>query len=239
MAEPSPTTPPAETAATPTTQTVTTPPTSSTTPPTTQETKPSSEAPESVLSQKPEPAKEEPKEPPKPEGAPEKYEAFKAPEGYEINPKVMEEATAVFKELNLPQPTAQKLVDFYSKTLIESAQASAQAFKDTRAGWVKEANAIPELAGGLGPGGKVITAVGRMLDQIGDAKLVGDFKQAMDMTGAGDNPAFIRVMYQLAQRLGEGTPVSGNSPAPQGQSAPGSARKSAAQEIYPNLSSGR
>src|SRR5262245_66464568 len=50
-----------------------------------------------------------------PSGAPEKYEAFKVPEGHEINEDTAKEVGALFKELNLTQGQGQKLVDYWVK----------------------------------------------------------------------------------------------------------------------------
>jgi hypothetical protein len=60
----------------------------------------------------------------------------------------------------------------------------------------------------------------------------------MDMTGAGDNPAFILTFYRLAQRQTEGSHVAGRGPSPGGQQRPGSADiRSPAQDLWPNLPS--
>lgn len=245
-----------ETGAAPTTPTTPpeTPPTSSTTPP--QATPPSSETPtegveKTLLNTEAKPpegeAKPEDKKPEdkaKPEGAPEKYEDFKVPEGYQLDKTVAENATALFKKHGLTQAAAQELVDFYSKHAIESSQTAVQAVKDMRAGWVKEVRESPDFRsdftadGKLKPDSKLLVGMGRMLDSLGDAKLANDFRAAMDFTGAGDHPAFIRVMAKLAEHFSEGSAVRGNAPSPHGQSATGTTqRKGAAQEMYPNLPS--
>lgn len=195
------------------------------------EPEPKVEGDKSLLNQKTE-AKEEPKA-----GAPEKYADFKAPDGFEIAPEVAAEAGALFKELNLTQEQAQKAIDLYAKHSSEAFQAPFKAYQDMRAEWKTAAKALPEIGAGLEPNGKVVVTIGKMLDQIGDAALAKDFRDAMDLTGAGDHPAFIRVMYHLAQQLTEGTSVKGNGPSKFGQQPPGQGRKSAASEMYPNLPS--
>ena len=59
--------------------------------------------------------KGEENKPDKPEGAPEKYEAFKVPEGVTIDETAATEFGALAKELNLTQENAQKLVDYQIK----------------------------------------------------------------------------------------------------------------------------
>ena len=51
----------------------------------------------------------------KPEGAPDKYETFKVPEGVTLDQSAAEEFGALAKELNLTQGNAQKLVDYQVK----------------------------------------------------------------------------------------------------------------------------
>jgi hypothetical protein len=58
----------------------------------------------------------------------------------------------------------------------------------------------------------------------------------MDYTGAGNNPAFIKAFWKMAQALTEGGHVAGTGPAPIGQKPPGAAeRPTAAKALYPNL----
>lgn len=169
----------------------------------------------------------------KPAGAPETYTDFTAPEGYEIDKEALAEATPIFKELGLSQESAQKLVDFYSKQSQQAAEAPIQLWKETQEAWVKEIKADPEIGGRLD---EVKTSVARMLDGLGNPKLATEFRQAMDYTGAGNNPAFIRVMNALAKQLTEGSHVRGNSPSPAGQGQRG-ALPSAAKAMYPDLPS--
>src|SRR5262245_53151779 len=64
--------------------------------------------------------------------APEKYEDFKVPEGYTLDGEVGKEASAMFKELNLPQEAAQRLVDFYVKQTQEAFDQPYKAYIDMR-----------------------------------------------------------------------------------------------------------
>ena len=180
--------------------------------------------------------KEEPsKEPAK--GAPEKYEDYKVPEGYQLDAEVKGEADKLFKGLGLNQEQAQSLVDFYTAKTTEAFKAPFDAYQQMTDGWRKDAEAHPDLAGKLGPGKPVSVAISKFLDGIGDAKLASDFRELMDITGAGNHPAFIRVLNHAAQRLTEGSHVAGNGPAKAGQSAPGQAPPSAAAAIWPKLPS--
>lgn len=162
------------------------------------------------------------------EGAPDSYSAFTLPEGFEANEEVMTEAQGIFKELGLPQAGAQKLVDLYSKVSSQAAEAPFKLWTDTQRTWVDEIKADPEIGGKLG---QVKSTVAKALDGLGDAKLAQSFREAMDFTGAGNNPAFIRTLYKLAQKVTEGQHVGG---AALGKPKPASA----AQAMYPDLPSG-
>lgn len=166
-------------------------------------------------------------------GAPEKYEPFKAPEGHEYTKESIAEAEGLFRELGLNQAQAQKLMDTYAAKALAAQGASAAAYKTMREGWQAEVKADPEI-------GKILPAVkvtiGRALDSLGDPALATSFKAGMDLTGAGDHPAFVKTFYKLAQAVVESGHVAGTGPSPLGQSANGKAApKSAAQAMYPNL----
>ena len=165
-------------------------------------------------------------------GAPEKYADFKAPEGITLDAKAIEAATPLFKEAGLTQDQAQKFVDFYAAKQVESAQAPYDMYAQMREGWQKEVKADPEIGGKLP---QVKETVSRALDTLGDATLAKNFREAMDLTGAGDHPAFVKTIYKLAQMVTEGRHVAGSGPSALGQRAPGAAPPSIAQAIYPKL----
>lgn len=253
MSDTSQATPPAGTesnSGTPT-QTDTTPPTSSTTPPSQETAKSNGSSEGSTLGTQPkaegeERSKGEAKgdgqgDKAKPEGPPEKYE-FKAPEGYTLDEGLVAEASTIFKEAGLSQAQADKLVGIYNKQIEQNSNHSLQSVRDMRAGWVKELSTSPEYSKEFDASGKikadseVLARMGRMLDSLGDRKLASDFRQSLDLTGAGDHPAFFRVMDRLSKHFAEGTSVRGNGPSPHGTDQP-SSRRSAAQEMYPKLPS--
>lgn len=177
----------------------------------------------------------------KSEGAPEKYEDFRAPDGYTIDPKTIEAAAPIFKELGLTQVQAQSLVDFHTKQMIDAAKAPQTTYETMRNEWTTKAKADPDMAKHAVDGKTGLDAVkvdmGRALTALNDPDLAAEFKQAMDLTGAGDHPAFIKTFWKLAQYVTEGKHVSGGNPSPHGQTPPGAnGRPDAARALYPNLS---
>jgi len=165
--------------------------------------------------------------------APDTYADFKAPEGYTVDPKAIEAAVPIFKDLGLSQDQAQKLVDFHTKQMIDAAKGPQQAYEALRTEWRDAVTNDPEMKGKLDT---IKTDIGRALNSLGDAKLASEFKAAMDLTGAGDHPAFVKAFWKLSQFVTEGTHVTGKGPSPQGQQAPGTGKPSPAAALYPNLS---
>lgn len=169
------------------------------------------------------------------EGAPEKYADFKLPEGIELKGEQLEAATKLFKDLNLSQDAAQSLVDFHSTQLKAAATAGTETMNTMRSDWQATVKADPEIGSRLPA---VKAEVSRALDSLNNPALVTEFKAAMDLTGVGDNPAFIKTFYKMAQALNEGRPVSGKGPSPLGQTPSGTQPKpTPAQALYPNLPS--
>lgn len=165
-------------------------------------------------------------------GAPDKYD-FKPPQGTALDDTVIAAATPIFRELGLSQAAADKLVDFYNQQMKAVADTGAKAVLAMREKWVTEVRSDPEMGGKLE---SIKADVGRALDTLNDAKLIQDFKTAMDLTGAGDNPAFVKAFWKLSQRVIEGKPVTGGGPSPHGQVANGQThRPTLAQAMYPSL----
>lgn len=167
-------------------------------------------------------------------GAPEAYEPFKAPEGMELDKELVGKAQEMFKEMNLTQEQGQKLVDFFVAQQIEASDAPYKAYDEMRETWRSEVKADHEIGNKLP---QVKVNIGKLYDTLGDAELVKGFKAAMDLTGAGDHPAFIKVMNKVALLVTEGTHVNGRGPSGAGQEGPDKKPATAAAAIYPNLPS--
>jgi hypothetical protein len=165
------------------------------------------------------------------ESVPAKYE-FTLPEGFQLDETVNTEVQSMFKDMKLSAANAQKLVDFYAAKTKEAVDAPFELWMDTQKKWVDEVKADPEIGKRLP---EVKATVARAIDGLGDAKLAADFRQAMDVTGAGNNPAFIKAFYRLAQQVTEGRHVSGRGPSAEGQVAPDGRPKTAAEALYPTL----
>lgn len=137
-----------------------------------------------------------------PKGAPEKYEDFKIPEGMVVVPEMMEKTRKVFKDLNLSQEQAQALIDLN----VENARAVAQAgeqmayskFEETRNSWVKLIQNDPEVGRGKFDESQAHVAKAR---KFFGGKDESALIEALDVTGAGDNPAIYKFLVAVGRSI--------------------------------------
>jgi len=133
------------------------------------------------------------------DGAPEAYEDFTVPDGIELDAAAVEAFTPLARELGLDQEGAQKLIDFDSQRQQAAYDAQQKAWDDTLQGWRDEAEA-DELIGGVNFEENVGVAA-KFLDAFGDDAL----REALEATGTGNHPAFIRAFYKAGKAMGEDT----------------------------------
>ena len=175
----------------------------------------------SLLNKKDEPSTE----------VPDKYD-FKLPEGFELDETVSKEVTDLFKENKISATSAQSLMDYYIKRTTEANEAPFKLWQETQEKWQNDMRNDAEIGPKLA---QVKATVSKAIDSLGDPKLASEFRQAMDYTGAGNNLAFAKVLYRLAQQITEGDHASGGKPSPLGQRRPDAPPTSAAHAMYPTL----
>jgi hypothetical protein len=161
--------------------------------------------------------------------APENYklEDYKIalPQGIDAQDPVVGAFAAAAAESGVSPETAQRLVDAAAPELVKAMTAPYQAWKELQENWQTEVRNDPEI-GGAKLDRVVLPTIARAMDRYGDPGL----REALAMTGAGNNPAIIRTLYTLARMVTEGRLVQGN---------PASSGRSAAERMYPSHSGGR
>ena len=168
----------------------------------------------------------------KPEGAPEAYAEFTAPEGATLDKETIESAAPLFKELGLSQEQAQKLVDFYATRSGKLNESLNKTVEDMRADWRNQIMSDKDIGSKID---QVKVELGRAKDRLPPA-IRKEFDSAMDLTGLGDHPAIVKGIYELAKLVNEGSHVAGGGPSAHGQDRSGVARPaSLASAMYPNL----
>jgi len=149
---------------------------------------------------------------PKPEptaGAPEKYTDFTLPEGFKFDATALTEAQAVFKELNLSQDGAQKLVDTYSKQVLAATSAPYDLWANTQREWNTE---ILSRFGGEAGSNKLRGDINNVINRVLPPTLQKSFRAALDFTGAGSNPDMLEGFSILLSPHMEGRPVPSGDP---------------------------
>jgi len=133
------------------------------------------------------------------QGAPEAYE-FKAPEGQQFDPEVMNSFSEIAKELNLPQDAAQKMVDKVAPKILERQM---QALETVRNEWAESARVDKEF-GGEKLNDNLVTAK-KALDTFGTPEL----RKLLNGSGLGNHPEMIRLMYRAGKAISEDRFVGG------------------------------
>ena len=109
----------------------------------------------------------------------------------------------------MTQEAAQAVIDMHLDSISQYAVASQEqtlqqqhrAFADVRKGWQQQVLADEQL-GGAGHQ-TAMAAVARMRDAFVPEKDKADFDQFLRVTGAGDHPAFLRLLHNAARRFDE------------------------------------
>lgn len=149
--------------------------------------------------------------------------ALTLPENFVIPEEVGKEFTELAGKHGLKTEAAQELVNLYAAQLQKQANSSSELYERMNTEWVDSIRADKEVGGEKLDGN--LAKIGKLL---GDSKFVDPgFKEALNLTGAGNHPAVFRTMLKIADALSEGAPVGGT---PSAQSRPGSI----AEAMYPN-----
>ncbi len=114
--------------------------------------------------------------------------------------------TDLLNDARVAPEIGQKLIDLHlaeQNKLIGRLETQAQAtWTDTRKEWVDQIKADPELGGN-----RFQTAIGLAKEVIqrfgGDESQLGELRNVLNLTGAGDHPAVARFLYRIGMALRE------------------------------------
>ena len=145
------------------------------------------------------------------------------PEGFKTDEKTMQGLVETLSNAELtPQARAQALVDLHANALKAAQETATLAWDNVTKEWHKSISADKELGSSpLKPEVKAVIA--KALDQFGSPET----KEALDITGAGNNPHIVKIFYKMAKLLTEGSHKGGNPPS-------GNQQKTAASVLYPD-----
>lgn len=162
------------------------------------------------------------------------FTQLKLPDGFALDPELQTEAATAFKELGLNQEGAQRLANIQTKIVDKIHTQIRDAWNQTNQKWVDEIKADPKYGGDpADPNSNLSKALGSIASAIDNPNLTNDpvaFREAIAMTGFGNNPAAIRTLATWANALTEsGRHIEGSPP------KASTAERSGASAIYPNL----
>lgn len=129
--------------------------------------------------------------------APEKYEDFTIPEGSVIDDAKLTKFTEVAKDIALSQGDAQKFVDLYASVAKDAVEEQVKAWADVQTKWVTEAKTDGEIGGDKFQ--ETVTLAKSAVRILGNDKL----QEALDVTGMGNHPEFIRFASKVGRAIGE------------------------------------
>lgn len=153
------------------------------------------------------------------EGAPDEYD-IKLPEGITADTPQLAEALANFKQAGLSQEQAQKMVDMHIQAQAGVYEAQAKAWADQQQAWLDTAQADEEYGGvnfdeNVGMARKALRAVGGP-----------ELTKALNETGMGSHPEFIRAFVRIGKAMADDDFSFGKS-------SSGGPAKSQAERIFP------
>lgn len=166
--------------------------------------------------QKPDEKKEQP------EGAPESYEDFKAPEGLKYDDQVIDAFKEVAKETNLSQAQAQNLLDKVAPVI---AQRQMAQIAEVSKQWAERSQADKELSADWNRSMADIARVHDRFAKNEDGSVDPDIAEFMS-TPIGNHPGLLKLLARAGRAIGEGSFPRG-SEAGDGKVTPGDFYKSA------------
>ena len=167
---------------------------------TTQQTQ-TTQTPAAETTETQEPAAQKTEETPAPV-VPEKYE-FKAPEGTEFDPAILESYSGAAKEAGLTQDAAQKLIEKMAPALASRQAAQITAIQEE---WKAAAIADKEFGGA------------KLQENLGVVRKATDtfpsgvaLRALLEQTGLGSHPDVLRYLYHVGKAVSADTFVGGSS----------------------------
>lgn len=158
-----------------------------------------------------------------PEIKPEDYKV-ELPEGIKADDPLLVSFLEGAAKGGMDNESVQAVINSLGPKLAEQMQAPIKRWIDLNEQWVAEVKADPVIGGDKLPVAQ--ETVWQAMALVSKPEEVVAVREALNMTGAGNNPAIIRLLYNMAKRLVEPGAVKGNAPA--------EPTKSVAALLYPS-----
>lgn len=143
--------------------------------------------------------------------APDTYADFAMPEGITVDEALLSEVSPIFKELNLTQDQAQKLVDFQARQVQASSQKQVDAFNQLVNDWLDQSRNDKEFGGDKFE--QNVSIARSAIDKFGTPGL----KQLLEEHGVGNHPELVRFMIKVGKLTVEDVPGGITTPTSKAQ----------------------
>jgi len=141
---------------------------------------------------------------------------FTLPEGVKLEDKALEEFKSVLGEHRAQPELAQKLLDRHiaevNRIHEQTQQRQHDVWETTQTQWRDQVKADPEI-GGSRFETTITTCAGLVRNYGGSQQEIAELTQALNYTGAGNNPAIIKWIARIGAALKEGRPAPSAPPA--------------------------
>lgn len=145
--------------------------------------------------------------------APAEYADFTVPEGVTMAEQDATEFKGLAKELDLTQEQAQKVLDFGTAKLKAQMEAPYRLWAETQTKWQQEVKNDPDIGGtkfaeSIAVAAKVFEP-GESNPFVSNAEEAKSLREALNATGAGNNPAMVKLFVKMGRVLSEPGSLSG------------------------------
>jgi hypothetical protein len=146
------------------------------------------------------------------------------PEGMKADDPLFQKFSGLMTDDKLsPHERGQQMLNLYNDAVKQSRDAAKTAWDGVNTEWSKQTMALPEIGGAKWDSTK--TTIAKAIDGLG-ADAATAFRQALDITGAGNHPAIVKALHSWASKLTEGGHIEGKGPV--------EAPKDLAKTFFPN-----
>jgi hypothetical protein len=145
--------------------------------------------------------------------APEQYADFTLPEGVQLDEAGLTEFKSFAKEQDLTQEQAQKVLEYGGAKIKAMIEAPYKTWSEMQTKWQAEVKADPEIGGTKFEQSIKETALvfqpGESNPFVKSAEEAEALRKALDTTGAGNNPAMVRLFVKMGRLLAEPGTLTG------------------------------
>lgn len=128
-------------------------------------------------------------------------EKFALPEGFTLGDEAKTALTETATKYNLPMAAVQELTNLHVEAMKGAQSAAEEMWTNTQKEWT---DAVFAKYGGEAGAKQMAATFAPIIDQFGGQEL----RDALNVTGFGNNPAAFAFFAKIAEKFGEATPVA-------------------------------